>query len=159
MFLLHTLLPASWITSQLEIYSTHWGRNKIATILQTTFSSTFPWTKTVKFRWNFIATCFICDMEALVHILALCPFERNIQLIEAEWRMYPSYANHHWFRQWFVACSVPIHYLNQCWNSVNWASGNKYHRNLNRNSRVHHKCSIIKLIQNGKGDPYDCSPE
>ena len=22
---------------------------------------------------------------------------------------------HHWFRKWFVTCSVPSHYLNQCW--------------------------------------------
>ena len=25
----------------------------------------------------------------------------------------------HWFRQWLVTCSIPSHYLNQCWLVVN----------------------------------------
>ena len=28
------------------------------------------------------------------------------------------------------------HYLNQCWNIVNWILGNKLHRNFNRNSNI-----------------------
>ena len=43
---------------------------------------------------------------------------------------------HHWFRQWLVACSVPSHYLNQCWNIVNWTVRNKLHWNFNRNSNI-----------------------
>ena len=31
------------------------------------------------------------------------------------------------------AWSAPSHYLNQCWNIVNWTLGNKIQRNLNRN--------------------------
>ena len=27
---------------------------------------------------------------------------------------------YHWIRYWFVACSVPSHYLNQCWLIINW---------------------------------------
>ena len=33
---------------------------------------------------------------------------------------------HHWFRQWFVACSVPGHFLDQCWLIVNWTPKNIY---------------------------------
>ena len=43
---------------------------------------------------------------------------------------------HHWFWWWLVACSVPSHYLNQCWNIVNWTLGNKLQWNLNRISNI-----------------------
>ena len=42
----------------LHFVITHWGRDKIADILQTTFSNTFCWTKMyefrLKFHWNLI---------------------------------------------------------------------------------------------------------
>ena len=44
--------------------------------------------------------------------------------------------NHHWFRQWLVAWPAPSHYLNHCWNIVNWTLGNKLQWNLNRNSNI-----------------------
>ena len=44
--------------------------------------------------------------------------------------------NHHWFRLWPVAWPAPSHYLNQCWNIVNWAIGNKPQWNLKRNSYI-----------------------
>ena len=44
--------------------------------------------------------------------------------------------NHHWFRQWLVAWSLPNHYLNQCWNIVSWTFGNKLQWNLNQNSYI-----------------------
>ena len=34
---------------------------------------------------------------------------------------------------WFVACSAVCHYLNWCWNIVNWALGNKLQWNCNQN--------------------------
>ena len=40
--------------------------------------------------------------------------------------------NHHWFRKWLVAWLAPSHYLNQCWNIINWTLGNKLQWNLNR---------------------------
>ena len=43
---------------------------------------------------------------------------------------------HHWFRQWLVAWPAPSHYLNQCWNIINWILGNKFQWNLNRNSYI-----------------------
>ena len=43
---------------------------------------------------------------------------------------------HHWFRQCYVACSAPSHYLNQCWNIVNWTFRNKLQWNFNLNSSI-----------------------
>ena len=43
---------------------------------------------------------------------------------------------HHWFRLWLVAWPAPSHYLNQCWNIVNWTLRNKLQWNLNRNSNI-----------------------
>ena len=44
--------------------------------------------------------------------------------------------NHHWFRKWLVAWPAPSHYLNQCWDIVKWALGNKLQWNLNWNSYI-----------------------
>ena len=35
--------------------------------------------------------------------------------------------------KWLVTWPAPSHYLNQCWNIVNWTLGNKLQWNLNRN--------------------------
>ena len=35
-----------------------------------------------------------------------------------------------------IACSAPSHYLNQCWNIVNWTFRNKLQWNFNRNSSI-----------------------
>ena len=43
---------------------------------------------------------------------------------------------HHWFRLGLVACSAPSHYLNQCWDIVNWTPRNKLQWNFNRNSYI-----------------------
>ena len=43
------------------------------------------------------------------------------------------WTNQHWFRQWLVAWPAPSHYLNQCWNILNWIHRNKFHWKLNRN--------------------------
>ena len=37
---------------------------------------------------------------------------------------------------WLVAWTAPSHYLNQCWNIVNWTLGNKLRENFNRNSNI-----------------------
>ena len=44
--------------------------------------------------------------------------------------------NHHWFRKWLVAWSVPSHYQNQCWNIDNWNLRNKLQWNLKWNSYI-----------------------
>ena len=43
---------------------------------------------------------------------------------------------HHWFKKWLVAWTAPRHYLNQCWNIVNWTLRNKFQWNFNRNSNI-----------------------
>ena len=43
---------------------------------------------------------------------------------------------HHWFRQWFIAWPAPSHYLNQCWNIVNWILGNKFQWNFHQNTTI-----------------------
>ena len=40
------------------------------------------------------------------------------------------------FRQWFVACSAPSHYLNQCWLIVNRSLRNKLQWTSNRNTKL-----------------------
>ena len=40
----------------------------------------------------------------------------------------------HCFRQWLVAWPAPSHYLNQCWDVVNWTLRNKLQWNFHRNS-------------------------
>ena len=47
-----------------------------------------------------------------------------------------SQAYHHWFRWWLVAWPAPSHYLNQCWNIVNWTLGNKVQWKCDRNSYI-----------------------
>ena len=37
---------------------------------------------------------------------------------------------------WVVAWTAPSHYLNQCWNIVNWTLGNKLQWNFSRNSNI-----------------------
>ena len=45
-------------------------------------------------------------------------------------------SSHHWFRLWLVAWSAPSHYLNQCWNIVNWTIGNQLQWNFYLNSNI-----------------------
>ena len=44
-----------------------------------------------------------------------------------------SYLGHHWSRLWLGAGQAPAHYLNQCWNIIDWTLWNKPQWNLNRN--------------------------
>ena len=37
---------------------------------------------------------------------------------------------HHWFGQWLVTCTASSHYLNHCWNIINWPIRNKLQWNL-----------------------------
>ena len=56
--------------------------------------------------------------------------------------------NQHWFRQWLVAWSATSHYLNQCWDIVNWTLRNKLQWNFNRNFNI--------FIQKNSFDSIDC---
>ena len=67
---------------------THWGRDKIASIFQTTFSIAFSWMKMFKFR------------------------------LRVHWNLFPRVKLiifQHWFRWWLGAGQVTSHYLNQWW--------------------------------------------
>ena len=67
---------------------THWGRDKMAAISQTTLSNAFSWMKMLEFRKIFHWSLFI-----------------RVQLIISQ----------HWFRWWLGAYQATSHYLNQWW--------------------------------------------
>ena len=71
---------------------THWGRDKMAAIFQTTFSNAFSWMKMNKFWLRFHRSLF-----------------PRVQLTIFQ----------HWFRYWLGAIQVTSHYLNQWW-LVDW---------------------------------------
>ena len=66
----------------------HGGRDKMTTILQTTFSNAFSWQKMFEFRLKFHWTLFL-----------------RVQLTIFQ----------HWFRWWLGAVQATSHYLNQWW--------------------------------------------
>ena len=58
-----------------------------------------------------------------------------------------------------VPWTAPGHYLNQCWNIVNWALGNKFQWNLNRNVYIFIQEMHLKILS-GKWRPFClCSSE
>ena len=64
---------------------------------------------------------------------------------------YPCWALTHWGRVTHVCVSkvtrsVPSHYLNQCWNIVNWTFRNKLQWNLNRNSYISIQENAFKIV-------------
>ena len=67
---------------------THWGRDKMDAISQTTLSNAFPWRKIYKFRFRFHWSLFARSQLTIFQ---------------------------HWFRQWLGAGQATSHYLNQCW--------------------------------------------
>ena len=50
--------------------------------------------------------------------------------------IYVGKLTNHWLRWWLVAWPAPSHYLNQCWNIVNWSLRNKLQWNSNRCSNI-----------------------
>ena len=83
-----------WLSLQMHIYVicrselTHWGRDKMDAISQTTLSNAFLWMKMLEFWLKFHWSLFL-----------------RVQLT----------IFHHWFRQWLGAVQVTGHYLNQWW--------------------------------------------
>ena len=70
---------------------THWGRDKMAAFIQTTFCNAFPWMKIFVFWLKFQWSLFL-----------------GVQLIITEL----------WFRKWLGAGQATSHYLNQWWPSL-----------------------------------------
>ena len=64
---------------------THWGRGKVAAILQRTFSNAFSWMKMYKFYLTF------------------------------HWSLFQLTTIQHWFRKWLGTGQATSHYLNQSW--------------------------------------------
>ena len=73
-----------------SLYSglTHWDRDKMDSISQTTFSSAFSWMKMFEFRLKFHWSLFL-----------------RVQITISQ----------HWFREWLGAVQATSHYLNQWW--------------------------------------------
>ena len=71
---------------------THWGRDKMATVSQTTLSNAFSCMKILEFRLIFHRKLFL-----------------RVQLTIFQ----------HWFRWWLGAGQATSHYLNQWW-LLNW---------------------------------------
>ena len=67
---------------------THWGRDKMDAISQTTLSNAFSWMKILEFRLKFHWSLFL---RVLLTIFQ------------------------HWFWWWLGADQATSHYLNQCW--------------------------------------------
>ena len=72
----------------IAIISTHWSRNEMDAISQTTFWSAFSWMKMFEFRIRFHWSLFL-----------------RVQLMIIQ----------HWFRWWLGAVQATSHYLNQWW--------------------------------------------
>ena len=63
--------------------------------------------------------------------------------------------NHHCFTQWLVACPVPSHYLNLCYNIVNSTLRDKLQWNLNRNPYIFFSFKKMHLKMSfGKWRPF-----
>ena len=82
------VLPRFDITESQQYPLTHWGRDKMAAIFQTTFLHAFSWMKMYKFRLRF------------------------------HWSLFPRVKLtifQHWFRLWLGADQATSHFLNQWW--------------------------------------------
>ena len=78
--------PSSISTSRLML--THWGRDKMATIFQTTSSNVFSSLKMFEFRLKFHWNLFLRVQSTI---------------------------SQHWFRWWLGADQATSHHLNQWW--------------------------------------------
>ena len=76
--------PVHWV----KFILTHWGRDKMDAIFQTTFSNWYYWMKMYEFRLKFHWSLFLKFQLAIFQ---------------------------HWFRWWLGADQATSHYLNQWW--------------------------------------------
>ena len=80
--------PTTSLFSIQHLALTHWGRDKMDAISQTTFSSAFSWKKMLEFRLYFHWNMFLRVQLSIFH---------------------------HWLRQWLGPGQATSHYLNQWW--------------------------------------------
>ena len=50
------------------------------------------------------------------------------------------------YQHWHVTWSAPSHYLNQCWNIVNWILGNKFQWNFHWNRYIFFQENVFENI-------------
>ena len=82
-------------------------------------------------RHVLIKKYLISHIALLICMIEVCTFSNK-----CFWILNLDYP---WFRlvQIIARCrSAPSHYLNQCWNVVNWAPSNRLQWNFNRNSYI-----------------------
>ena len=85
-------LPLRPLSALLTLGLTHWGRDKMAAIFQTTFSNAFSSMEMIEFRLK-------------LHWMLFLRVQSTI--------------SQHWFRKWLGAVQATSHYLNQ-WFLVYW---------------------------------------
>ena len=96
----------------------------------------------VQIFWKILFTMPACLFQIMHFNNIFCKWSAILFLLQCVNSLRPSDAymrqqtNHHWFRLWLVALLAPSHYLNQCWNIVNWTIGNKSQWNLKWNSYI-----------------------
>ena len=73
------------------------------------------------------------------------------QMVLTHWVQVTIKLSQHLFRQRLVAWPAPSHYLNQCWNIVNWTLGNKFQWNFHQNTAIFisRKCIWKCCLVNG----------
>ena len=97
---------------------THWGRDKIDAILQTTFSNAISWMKMFEFRLRFHWSLFL-----------------RVELTIIQ----------HWFRSWLGADQATSHYLNQWWLVCRRIYASLGLNELTDNSPLHNVTSFVGI--------------
>ena len=125
------------------------------------YNWTWPWGiwNTIVFYKTFSSWCHeFCHVKLIecqmnYNSANSCYFKRYINSLRPSGAIMRQSTNHHWFRWWLVAWSAPSHYLNQCWDIVNWTLRNKLQWNFNWNSYLFIQENAIEM-SSGKWRPF-----
>ena len=75
--------------------------------------------------------------SVMVHTICVtCKCHKHIDSLRPSDAYMRHLTNHHWLRQWPVACPAPSHYLNLWWITVNRTLGKKLKWNRNRDLHI-----------------------
>ena len=92
--------------------------------------------------WDYINKCCTSySSKKNIHIFSMVLARRQNanELYSRYWYSFNCFCSY-WYLyvglMWLVAWPAPSHYLNQCWNIVNWILGNRIQCILNRNSYI-----------------------
>ena len=89
------------------------------------------------FMWGVIAHTTKLSMKLGHKLLTHLPLVPHIRVSES---------SQHRFRSWFVACSAPSHYLNQCWLIANRNPVNKFQWNSYQNSIIFYQENAFEIV-------------